>query len=95
MSKSQTGATRSEVVNLRIQTAARDLIDRAAKAAGKNRSEFMLEASTRAAESVLLDQTFIALDEDQFQAFTRALDQPPAENPQLRELLRTPAPWDK
>lgn len=95
MSKSKTGAGRSEVVNLRMQAAARDLIDRAAKATGKNRTDFMLEASTRAAQSILLGQTFFSLDEDRFEAFTAAMDEPPAENARLRELLRTPASWDE
>jgi len=78
-----------------MQHAARDLIDRAAKAAGKNRSEFMVEAARREAEAVLLDQRYFTLDKEQFEAFQAALDQPPQANPRLQELLRTPTVWDE
>ena len=40
---------RRESLNLRIKPAERDLIDRAAKARGKNRTEFVLEAARAAA----------------------------------------------
>ena len=39
-----------ETLNLRIKPAERDLIDRAAKARGKNRTDFVLEAARAAAE---------------------------------------------
>ena len=39
-------------VNLRLQASARDLIDRAAEAIGKSRTEFMVEAARREAEAV-------------------------------------------
>ncbi len=43
-------------INLRASQRQRSLIDRAAEALGKNRSDFMLEASCREAESVLRDR---------------------------------------
>jgi uncharacterized protein (DUF1778 family) len=89
-----TDASRSAVVNLRLQAQARELIDRAAAALGKSRTEFMVEAARREAESVLLDRCYFTLDEKSFAAFKAALDKPPADNPRLRRLLRTPAPWD-
>ncbi|TYX09925.1 DUF1778 domain-containing protein, partial [Klebsiella pneumoniae] len=42
-----------ETLNLRIKPAERDLIDRAAKARGKNRTDFVLEAARAAAEEAL------------------------------------------
>ena len=48
--------TRRESLNLRIKPAERDLIDRAAKARGKNRTEFVLEAARAAAEEALIEQ---------------------------------------
>jgi uncharacterized protein (DUF1778 family) len=85
---------RSTTVNLRLQASARDLIDRAAATAGKSRTEFMVEAARREAESVLVDRCYFALDDKAFAAFSAALDRPPADNPRLRKLLRTAAPWD-
>jgi uncharacterized protein (DUF1778 family) len=85
---------RDATVNLRLQASARDLIDRAATALGKSRTEFMVEAARREAESVLLDRCYFTLDEKAFAAFTAALEKPPADNRRLRRLLRTPAPWE-
>jgi uncharacterized protein (DUF1778 family) len=85
---------RSATVNLRLQAAARDLIDRAAAALGKSRTDFMVEAARREAEAVLLDRCFFTLDPVAFRAFTAALDSPPSENPQLRKLLKSRAPWE-
>jgi uncharacterized protein (DUF1778 family) len=93
-SGAKTQGARSATINLRLQATARDLIDRAAAAAGKSRTEFMVEAARREAENVLLDRCFFALSGKDFATFAAALDQPPADNPRLRKLLRTPAPWD-
>lgn len=88
-------ATRSTVINLRADEPRRALIDRAAEAAGKNRSEFMLDAATREAMSVLLDRRFFQLDARTFKRFAAALDAPPADNPRLRARLATKAPWER
>jgi uncharacterized protein (DUF1778 family) len=52
------------------------LIDRAAEAVGKNRSEFMLDAATREATMVLLDRRLFQLDARAFKRFAAALDAP-------------------
>src|SRR6266496_5048272 len=80
-SKQDTG--RGITINLRADRRKRALIDRAAAAVGKNRSEFMLDAACREATSVLLDQRFFTLDEKTFERFRAALDRPPADNPRL------------
>jgi len=87
-------ARRRSLINLRMTASDRDLIDRAA-ALGKNRSEFMLEASRQAAEDALLDRTAFRLDADRFGAFMAQLDAPPVLNERLRALLATPASWDR
>src|SRR5213080_3017734 len=89
------GAARNTVINLRADEPRRTLIDRAAEAVGKNRSEFMLDAATREATSVLLDQRLFLLDTKSFKRFTDALDQSPSENPRLRRLLAVKAPWER
>jgi uncharacterized protein (DUF1778 family) len=88
-------ATRARTINLRIADDRRALIDRAAEAAGKDRTEFMLDAATREATTVLLDQRYFQLDRDAFAKFTAALDAAPADNPRLRQLLSKRAPWEQ
>ncbi len=92
---SENQPTRTESITLRIHPEARALIDKAAQSAGKNRTEFMLEAAQREARNVLLDQRYFSLTDKAFNAFMKQLDQSPRENPQLRRLLETPAPWDR
>ena len=86
---------REETINLRASSGQKTLIDRAASALGRNRSEFMLEIACREAESVLLDRRYFALADEEFRKFTAMLDKPPAANPRLARLLKTRAPWDK
>lgn len=90
-----TAAARNRVINLRTDDARRDLIDRAAAALGKGRTEFMLDAATREAQAVLLDRRLFQLDEVSYRRFAAALDAPPADNPRLRKLLARRAPWDR
>jgi uncharacterized protein (DUF1778 family) len=87
-------ARRSEVVNLRIEPSQRDLIDAAAALCGKTRSAFMLDAAYQAAEETLLDRRVFALNEEQWEAFKQALDNPPAKNEKLAKLLATKSPWE-
>ena len=86
---------RDVTINLRANRRQRALIDRAAEALGKNRSDFMLEAACREAGAVLADRRFFLLDEKTFKRFTAALDRAPAENPRLRRLLTSRVPWER
>ena len=86
---------RAENINLRVSRSQKALIDRAAEAQGRNRSDFMLDAACREAESVLLDRRYFHLGEEEFRRFTAMLDAPPKSNPRLARLLRTKAPWEK
>ena len=88
-------ATRTRVINLRTDEARRTLIDRAAKALGKDRTEFMLDAATREAQAVLLDRRFFQLDDAAFRRFVEALDARPSDNPRLRKLFARRAPWER
>ena len=80
-------------ISMRIPPDTRDLIDRAAKATGRTRTDFMLETARKAAEKTLFDQRFFYLDAAEYAAFLEALDAPPRDLPELRKLLTTPAPW--
>lgn len=85
---------RDVTINIRAHLAQRDLIDRAAEALGKSRSDFMLETACREAEAVLLDRRLFMLSDEKFQQFMELLDAPPSANENLRKLLSTKAPWD-
>src|SRR5260370_31713956 len=91
--KDRTG--RGETINLRASRKQKVLIDRAAEALGRSRSDFMLDTACREAESVLLDRRYFTLSEDAFKRFTKMLDSPPKDNAKLRRLLQTKAPWDR
>jgi uncharacterized protein (DUF1778 family) len=86
---------RGETINLRASRKQKALIDRAADALGRSRSDFMLDTACREAESVLLDRRYFALPDDKFRKFVALLDRPPKDNPGLRRLLQTKAPWDR
>ena len=82
-------------ISLRIESHTRRLIDDAAAVLGKTRTEFMIESARRHAVDVLLDQRLFALDSDRYDAFLRALDNPPAPGPKLLSLLRRVPAWRK
>lgn len=87
--------SKRETLNIRIKPAERGLIDRAAKARGKNRTDFILDAARLAAEEALLDQAIIAVSQEAYAEFVARLDMPPGSNERLRKTMRTKAPWDK
>jgi uncharacterized protein (DUF1778 family) len=86
---------RGETINLRASQRQKLLIDRAAEALGRSRSDFMLDTACREAESILLDRRYFSLSDDEFRKFTAMLDSPPRNNPKLRRLLQSKAPWDR
>jgi len=94
-SRVQERPARGENINLRATSKQKALIDQAAETLGRTRSDFMLDAVCREAETVLLDRRYFALSGDAFKRFSAMLDQPPAENPKLRRLLKMKSPWDK
>ena len=82
-------------INIRTKARQRDLIDQAAERTGRSRSDFMIEASCRAAEEVLLDQAFFTVEGKTFEAFQALLDAPPKSTDRLRRTLLAKAPWEK
>ena len=84
---------RRETLNIRIRAEERGLIDRAAKARGKNRTDFILEAARRAAEDALLDCALIAVGPKAYAEFLARLDAPPRPNERLRRTMRAAVPW--
>jgi uncharacterized protein (DUF1778 family) len=95
IARTKTKPERGETINLRASERQKLLIDRAADALGRSRSDFMLDTACREAESVLLDRRYFSLPEDEFKKFVAMLDRPPKDNPRLRRLLQSKAPWDR
>lgn len=84
-----------ESLTIRIRSEDRGLIDLAASATGKNRTEFIVEAARRAAEDALFDRTLFELDADEFEAVEAWFNAPPEPNELLRRTMQTPAPWEE
>ncbi len=82
-------------INIRAKQRQREIIDRAAEALGKNRSDFMLEIACREAETVLLDQRVFVLDDKAYTQFLALLKTPSKSNHKLRALLETKPAWEK
>jgi len=78
---------RCETLNLRIKPEDRGLIDRAAAITGKSKTDFVLEAARRAAETTLLDRTLFVVSDDALAAFRALLDAPPDPNDKLLRTL--------
>lgn len=87
-------AKKSDVVNIRVEQNQRELIDAAASLHGKSRSAFILDAATTAAQEALLDRRVFVLNDEQWDAFTSALDAPAKRNEKLAKLLATKSPWE-
>lgn len=95
MASANAALTRDTAINLRARATDRELIDRAAQAQGKSRSEFMLEAAREKARLVLVDQTFFQLDARAFKRFTELLDAPVGPSAKIASLLKRKPPWRK
>lgn len=82
-------------VRLRIRQDQRALIDKAASIQGLSRSGFIIEASRRAAENVILDQRVIIVSEESYDDILAVLDRPPEANEKIAKLFSTKAPWER
>jgi uncharacterized protein (DUF1778 family) len=89
--------TASSNINIRVSRRTRALIDKAAKALGRNRSEFVLDVAEERAKEVLLDRANFELPASDHKRFVEALDRPlpKASAAALKRLLKRRAPWEK
>lgn len=95
MPEATTDPSALHAVNLRVRGETRSLIDRAAKALGRSRSDFMIEAARRAAEDAILDQTVISVSREKYDAFLAILDRPPQPSEKLRALMQSTPIWER
>lgn len=84
-----------ETLNIRIKPEERNLIDRAARMRGKNRTDFILDAVRSAAEETLYNHGVIMADPETYAKFLMQLDMQPCPSARLRKTMQTPAPWEK
>lgn len=86
-------ARKNETVTFRMEPATLETIQRAAGAAGKSLTAFVTEAAYAAARKELLDQRFLALDPEAFDAVEALLSEPARANTALQKLLGTDRDW--
>ncbi len=84
----QTHTTRSEKLDLRLSSQAKQILQRAATTSKQSVSKFVLESALSRAEETLADRRSFALDAKQWKLFTKALDAPPRELPRLKKLFQ-------
>jgi uncharacterized protein (DUF1778 family) len=93
--RSEKRVARDSTINLRAPRQTKELIDSAASVVGKTRSEFILESARQHAIDVLLNQRLFMLDQDQFDAFMNALDNPAPAGHRLKALMKRKPLWQR
>ena len=88
-------AAKRTSLNIRIKAEERGIIDRAARANGQNRTDFILDAARKAAMDALLDRTMIVVDPKAYNKFLKRLDARPKPNARLKRSMRARQPWDE
>jgi uncharacterized protein (DUF1778 family) len=88
-------ASRSARLGLRSSEAQLAVLRRAADAAHKSLTDFILDSACLAAEQTLLDQRLFMANGKDYQAFLDLLDRPVRSNVGLKDLFSRPAPWDQ
>ena len=82
---------KSERIDIRTTSAAKEILQRAAAMTHKNVSEFLLDAGMAAATEALADRRLFTLDDAQWLAFHAALDRPVSDKRRLAKLLSEPS----
>lgn len=85
-------ATKAQM-NLRIAVNDRLLFDLAADALGTSRSEFMLNASRKMAETTLMNRALFLVDTPTWDAFVAQLDNATPDQAGLDKLKSAALPW--
>ncbi|MCK5798126.1 MAG: DUF1778 domain-containing protein [Deltaproteobacteria bacterium] len=80
--------TKEERIDLRTSREVKDLIQRAADLIGTTMSAFILHCSYDAAREALAQQASVVVSDRDRDLFLRLLDDPPAPNDALKQLLR-------
>jgi hypothetical protein len=82
---------RSEKPNLQLTPGAKQTLQRAAAAAQRSATDFVLESALASAAETLADRQSFQLDPEHWELFVAALDAPPQVHPRLARLLQEPS----
>lgn len=74
-------------IDLRVNLSQKTLLELAAASQGKKLSDFVISASTEAAQMALADQNRFVLSEEQMTKFLESLEEEPTDIPELRALF--------
>ena len=85
---------RSEKLDLRLTPGAKQTLQRAAAAAQRSVTDFVLESALASAAETLADRQNFQLDPERWEAFVSALDAPPQSHPRLARLLQEPSVFE-
>ena len=89
--QSESMATRDRI-NIRVDSADRELFDRAAEAGDENLTQFLIESGRERAERLLADRTTFQVAEENWQEIVDVLDRPAEPKSELIELFSRPRP---
>jgi uncharacterized protein (DUF1778 family) len=91
-----TATTRKEhPLSIRLPASDIEIIDRASKLRGRSRTDFMRDAAVREAEATILDSVLIKMTDAGFKSFVDAIESVGKPVPELVEVLKRKAPWEK
>ncbi len=83
-------------INMRINSAQKAVIARAAKLRHTTLTDFVIENAFQAASQLVAEETHFLMTPEQFKRFCKALDAPPAKNLKaLQKLLNEPSVLDE
>lgn len=86
---------RTQKLDLRLSSAAKQTLYAAATAARCSVSEFVLESALSRAEETLTDRRYFGLDAERWAAFMAALDAPTQEIPRMHRLMNEPSIFEE
>ncbi len=88
--------TNAKTVRIDIRTTAsvKHTLQEAAAAKNKTVTEFMLHVALVEAAEVLAERRVFSLDDEQWEAFMKALDAPTKPRPRLEALFREPSVFE-
>lgn len=87
-------ATKSAAINMRVFPSVRDVIDAAANLQNVDRTVFVQQAALNEAQNVLSNQKDFKLEQKAFEAFEKALEEPPQILEGIQDLFQRKLPWD-
>ena len=86
--------SRSARLGLRATPEQEAVLRRAAEAAHKSLTDFVLDSACQAAERTLIEQRLFMVSGKQYQALLDLLERPTRVSKGLRELFKRKAPWE-